>query len=65
MEMLRSFRGDKHEFCLAAIKLKHDNVYIYKLRIIIIIIISTSILQLHKQDFVLNSASSTCHHYKN
>ena len=23
MEMLRSIRGDKHEFCLAVIKLKH------------------------------------------
>ena len=23
MEMLRSFRGDKHEFCLAVIKFKH------------------------------------------
>ena len=23
MEMLRSFRGDKHEFCLAVIMLKH------------------------------------------
>ena len=23
MEMLRSFRGDKHEFCLVVIKFKH------------------------------------------
>ena len=23
MEMLRSFRGDKHEFCLFVIKFKH------------------------------------------
>ena len=23
MEMLRSFRGDKHEFCLAVIKFRH------------------------------------------
>ena len=23
MEMLRSFKGDKHEFCLAVIKFKH------------------------------------------
>ena len=23
MEMLSSFRGDKHEFCLAVIKFKH------------------------------------------
>ena len=24
MEMLRSFRGDKHEICLAVIKFKHE-----------------------------------------
>ena len=24
MEMLRSLRGDKHEFCLVVIKFKHD-----------------------------------------
>ena len=31
MEMLRSFRGDKHEFCLTVIKLKHVRscIYIY------------------------------------
>ena len=29
MEMLSSFRGDKHEFCLVVIKCKHVRNYIY------------------------------------
>ena len=43
MEMFRSFRGDKHEFCLAVIKFKHvrscpsfDITYTLKLGAVII-----------------------------
>ena len=30
MEMLRSLRGDKHEFCLTVIKFKHVQIIVIK-----------------------------------
>ena len=28
MEMLSSFRGDKHEFCLVVIEIKHSSLFV-------------------------------------
>ena len=42
MEMLRSLRGDKHEFCLTVIKFKHDFRYYLYVKVYVIDVIRGS-----------------------